>query len=312
MKNNVLLLAFDGLSKNDVDKRYSLKPLRNLESYTEIDLGDRKTYFTSELFTDLMTGYTREQHGIRGLEKMTDGYKGINPTGLEQWLQHNLQQLFYHTRNFRLGMYQSFLNSNMVKWERQDIQASTIFDRFENASQGQVPVYDWRKADVFHHFKKDYFQVEKSDQHIRKEWEYSKDLFWSNFEEQDWGSDERVFYMHHFHFIDWLQHLYREQPEGSDDDWDTYFQKTMGNSWMEVTEFVESVLKRCMDEDIEVILMSDHGLPERFIGHRPNAFLSTTIQDFADNPSLQELNTFLTWFLEGREDLVEDFSTKSA
>lgn len=306
----MLLLAFDGLSKKDVDKRYSLKPLRNLDTYTEIDLGDRDAYFTSELFTDLITGYTSNQHGIKGLEKMTAGYRGINPTGFEQWLQYNLQPLFFHTRNFRLGMYKGFLDSNQVKWEKQDIQSQNVFDQYENADQGQVPVYDWRKADVFHHFEKEYDQIKKSDQHIRKEWRYSKDLFWDNFEKQDWSGDERVFYMHHFHFIDWLQHLYREQPDSSDEDWDTYFQKVMGDSWFEVTEFVEEVMERCEEEGIEVMVMSDHGLPERYIGHRPNAFLSTTIPGFVDNPSLQELNAFITRFLEGL-DVEKEFTGKS-
>lgn len=296
---NYILLAFDGLSKQDVDNQYVLNEFQ-LDNYDEINLGKRPFYFTSELFTDLITGYNHKQHGVRGLNKITEGRFGINPTGFERWLQRNFFPLFYSYKGFRNGLYKTFLGGERIKWERSDIRAQTVFDEYDNAYQCQVPVYDWRKADVFHHLVKEDRPVSKSVEHIEDEFHRSKRKFWENFDSIDWGKHENVFYMHHFHYIDWLQHLYRE---------DSDFESVMQKPWNEAAAFVREV-KQKLPEDYELVLMSDHGLPERGIGHRPNAFLSYNQSDlFSVNPTLQEMNYWIRQMCIGAGD--EDSETSS-
>jgi hypothetical protein len=292
---NIILLAFDGLSSRDVidEDRYLLKQCRQFYNTEEIDLGERDIYFTSELFTDLITGERREQHGVKGLKKFTKGKYGLTPQNFELWLQQNIQPFFLNgvslgpfnlfDRSFRTAMYQGFLDSHYRKWEREDIETETIFDKYPyQAHQNQVPVYDWRLADVFHHLKDENKSVQKCHRHILEEWEKSKTKFWRSVEEVEWGSDKPQFYIHHFHYIDWLQHLYRngEFDEGID---------KLNDHWWSVNEFIKEV-KDFADEDTEVIVMSDHGIPARYIGHKPNAFISHNIDQIPENPSLNQIH----------------------
>lgn len=288
---NIVLLAFDGLSKKDVDDSFLLNPFQQFDYYDEIDLGDRNVYYTSELFTDLITGETREEHGVKGLNKVTEGGFGLNPTGFETWLQENLNPLFFQTKQYRDGLYKMFLGSDRVKWERGDIEMDTIFERYDAAYQGQIPTWDWRKADVFHHLKGESRAVEKSRQHIVDEWHRSRRKFNENIESLDLEGEDNIVYMHHFHYIDWLQHLYRQDLDRVNEHF--------GNA----AEFFDNVVQRFEDDDDTVVIgMSDHGLPERGIGHRPNAFVTCSDPDLLpSNPSLQELNEVLESVLSKRE-----------
>lgn len=303
---NLILLAFDGLSKNDVDDQWVLDQFQK-EYYSSIDLGKRPFYFTSELFTDLYTGFRHSEHGIRALKKMTEGRFGINPTNFELWLQENLNPLFFYTKNLREGFYKAVLDSHRVKWERQDIQMPTIFMEFDNIHQGQMPVWDWRKAAPFHHMEKEYNTTQKCDEHIEDEWQKSRNKFWSNVEQVPWNSEDNQVYVHHFHYIDWLEHLYREKPEHDDREWQDYWEDIMRDPWYSAAEFAEKVEEWASERDIEVVFMSDHGVPEKGIGHRPNPFISTDNTElFDESPTLQEINYVLMKILKGEEeDLAE-------
>lgn len=321
---NIILLAFDGLDYRDVveEERFCLNEFRDFEHTRKIDLEQRPFYFTSELFTDLITSTAKEEHGIEGLKKYTEGRFGLSPHGFEKWLQRNLTPLFvqgikfggfevkgrevpeirFFTRNFRHGMYQALLDSHYVKYERCDIETPTIFDEFENAHQQQTPVYDWRKADVFHHLKGDGDEaelVERCREHIEDEFEKSKRKFWSSengVNSIDWSSDEPQFYFHHFHYIDWLQHLYRNG------DFDQGIEQ-LSSPWFKVNEFLADV-KEYVDglEDTEVVVMSDHGIPAEILGHYPQAFISYDKEIFPKNViTLKNIGNSIRGVLNGRE-----------
>lgn len=302
---NIVLLAFDGLSYRDLveEERFNLSEVRDFETVDKIQLTQTDFYYTSELFTDLITGVSRYSHGITGLKKFTPGAFGLTPQRFELWLQRNLQPFFYNgisflginflDRGFRNAMYEGFLGSNYRKWEREDIQVDTVFEEFPGqAHQGQVPVWDWRYASVFHHMKNEHRTVSRAHNHIEEEWEKSKNKFWDGVEEVDWDDDPQ-FYMHHFHYVDWLQHLYRA------DDFDKGIDR-MSTAWWNVSEFVDEVRSYVDElEDTELVVMSDHGIPQTYIGHRPEAFIAHNTSIFPEKPTLQEMYWAITEVLRG-------------
>lgn len=309
---NILLLAFDGLSKRHVNNKQIFLDQFNddyFEKHMQIDLGQRPIYFTSELFTDLATGVSKEEHGVEALKKFTQGKYGLTPHKMEMWLWNNMQEFFidgisffgknFLDKEFRTGIYNAFLDSRFVKYERSDIQVETIFETYDNAIARQYPVYDWRRADVFHHLKGENRQTEKSIDHIKKEWKRSKDLFWNTVEEVNWSSTGSKLYAHHFHYIDWMQHIYvsDQTDEGVEN---------MTDDWFSANNFLEKVKQHLdeIDQDVELVVMSDHGLPRRYLGHEPDAFVSSTIDIFPENPTLQEMNMELSQILENEDQCI--------
>lgn len=295
MTVKVVVLAFDGLSSKDVldEERFMLSEFRQEEN-RYIDLGERPFYLTSELFTDLITGKRYKEHGVRDLVKYSGSQK---VTCFESWLKANYYPVWQHSRKYREGLYK-MRDITKTKWEREDIDSSTIFDH-ENSFQEQTPVWDWRLADPLQiNAGKEYRFLDRSERAIKKEWNYSKRVFWGEAEEEDrYGikkaieSDhENWLYFQHFHYIDWMQHLYREAPEGFD--WEDWFSHHMNEHWWNANEFVSEV-KDFLDntlDDYLLILMSDHGIPEQQIGHRPNAFVSANKPILPENPSLELLH----------------------
>lgn len=287
----IVVLAFDGLSSIDVidDERFSLDQFRQ-EHTQRIDLGDRPFYFTSELFTDLATGYDHNVHGVRGLKKINkDGETSRRATDLELYLQENFHPIWLKTRDARNTFY-GLTDRKRVKYDREDINVPTMFDKYPNAFQNQMPVYDWRLCEPFTGNNGRNNMVDRAEKAIEKEFNYSKRVFFDEAEERR-GVDQAIesefddwLYFQHFHYIDWLQHIYR-------DDFDEMID-VLSSKWWNAAEFVEEV-KEYLDEkldDYTLVLMSDHGIPEKQLGHRPNAFVSCNKDFIPNNPTLQELH----------------------
>lgn len=306
---NLVVLAFDGLARTDIERTgMALEEFKDddyFEHTGSIDLGDRPFYFTSELFTDLITGETKKEHGVEGLRKFTDGKLGFNPTKLENWLHRNMKEFFFDgipilgfagprilKRGVRNSIYQA-LGCEHIKWERTDILKPTLFDKYpEQVFQGQMPVYDWRLDQPLKHIKEEDRGFDRCVKHVEQAFVTSKSKFRQKFASIDWSSENTKVYIHHFHYVDWLQHLYDTKDRDNRTE-------RMSSAWWDVNEFLQEVKEMLQEheQEFELMVMSDHGWPDKYLGHEPDAYIASTNQFYPDNPTLQDLNEWIEWRL---------------
>lgn len=293
MTDKTLVVAFDGLDYNLINK-FGLVHVQQ-EEFGTIDVtSDVVKRVTSELYTSFITGQPPSKHGIVGLNIYNKRAKIVN-TLIPQKLQETIPYAF--DLNLKLNQ---LIGGHMRKPEKTDYTTPTIFDEIENSKALYVPGYNpgifWKaglKTQVLDYTGGDMdeaVKVVKQAHRMRK-----RNLF----DRMKNENDELL--MCHFHYPDYIQHLY-----GTDFSWNIDKLRQMYNKMDELANKIRIEARQQGFENI--LFLSDHGTL-RGSGeyeHNPNAFYSSNNELGLGKPSIIDFHDIiLDWAGGTRKEIGE-------
>jgi hypothetical protein len=271
----VLVVAFDGLDKNFIEKF-------GLENINQSEFGsiDNKTgtdeIMTSELFTSFITGYKSEVHGISGLKLPNSYAKDKLVDKISSPVLTDKVPGYYRLQK----AVSEILDYKTYKPDKSDYDEETLFEKIINSKALFVPGYNpswfWRiNADL--EPLREGATIDETAQHYEREFEFRKRTLFEELE------NDYNFLMCHFHKIDTMQHLYGGQKGD-------YNEKKLRQYYEKLDDFAREI-KQKADYDT-IIFMSDHGMPDLETNqHNENAFYSCNHKLFGDKkPHITEFH----------------------
>jgi len=279
----VLVVIFGGA---DYDMISELG-LRNLQQATfgkatATDLWkdqDTATQITSQL----ITGKTWEQSGVRGRKKYT--------VGPVEKVEKNLQRRFDGgvfgwiegvTRPLRVGLYRSILatrgkNLNSRNYLHVDLKTPSLFDMIDDSRSLYVPSYDpepsWAiRRNILNPERFPDLGHEGALDLAEKNFEWRKSQF------LDLSDENHDLLMTQFQYLDSLQHLslWRTDPPN----WDS-----VNESYKRINKFAGEIINE-FDQYDRILFISDNGIPKPGSGRthmdRPFYSINETI-DISEN-----------------------------
>lgn len=296
-RKNVLVVAFDGLDY-ELIKEFDLENIVQQETGA-IDNGRGiSAIYTSELFTSFVTGQTHEIHGVKGLTQPRDEKKQrVLDTLTPEFLVNNVRG-FWRLRRTLEGFLEK---KDDIKYDKDDLEANTLFDEIDNSRAMFVPGYNpsmfWKSDSDISVIDYGYSASEVEKYLRTREHSFRKEELF-----HELGNNivsPRDFLMCHFHFPDWIHHLYGDETIGRFDE------KKLREVYNEMDRLASETKDKALDAGYDyVIFMSDHGLPTEH-AHNENAFYSCNKELFGDEtPHITDFHDKILR-LTGNEDKIE-------
>ncbi|MFB6158109.1 MAG: alkaline phosphatase family protein [Candidatus Nanohalobium sp.] len=266
-------MAFDGLDK-DLIQEFDLEHVVQ-EEFGSIDNDDQiSVRSTSELFASFITGETHDQHGIEGLTTRTNESVQF----FEDRLPDN--KFFNKFKGIRESFYSTdLIDGRKRKPEEKDLEVKAIFEEIDDSRAMYVPGYNpsklWKNGfSMGKLLSLGNSKVEVEDFLRDREFEVRKRKLFSELDNEI--ISPRKFLMCHFHFSDWMHHLYGDKKSGN---WD---RRKLLEIYKESDNLAKEILEKAEEASYDyVIFMSDHGLPDEE-AHNENAFYSCNKELFGE------------------------------
>lgn len=274
MSNNVLVIAFDGLDY-DLANQFDLDTLFQEETSPIDNSTGISSVYTSELFTSFITGQTHAVHGVKGLTRPRDRKKQkILNTLTPQFLVDNVRG-FWRLRRTLEGFLEK---EDDIKYDKDDFDVETLFEEVRNSRPMFVPGYNpsmfWKSDSDISVINYGYSANEVEKYLRTREHSFRKEQLFHELENK--FVSPRDFLMCHFHFPDWIHHLYGDETIGRFDE------EKLREIYNETEDLAVEIKEKALDAGYDyIIFMSDHGLPTEE-EHNENAFYSCNKELFAE------------------------------
>lgn len=300
MNENVLVVAFDGLDKDLIDK-YGLEEIKQQEYGTLDNKTDVEHVKTSELFTSFITGLKTEEHGLEGLGTYHDGWKGDLMEFLNiGYLKRNMPGYY----RFRTALKGILDLGEKRRYDRRDLDSETLFEKIDNSRAMFVPGYNpdlmWQGGGMTIAGGLGYSKEKVKDFWDERSYEVRKEKFLHELENDI--ISPRDFLMVHFHRPDIYHHMYGDvSAENLDFD-----EEVLRRMYKETDEFASEIIEKAKEAGYDyIIFMSDHGLPT-VKTHNENAFYSSNKELFGEKtPKITDFHDKILE-LTGNEDKIKD------
>lgn len=293
-KANILLVAFDGLDRNLIEK-YGLVIIQQEETGTLDVKTEIKEIVTDEIFLSLITGSNYESHGVQGgVRKDASAVLRASKYLNKYWVFRKWAGT-RHKILKRLGLWgEPPLTENL--------DVNTLFDTISNSKALFVPVVTkerlkfspWDVLDNRYLDDHDFREV------VEKEHLWRKTKFFEALEQEE----PFDFLMVHFHKPDYLQHVFGDPEINYDED-------VLRELYQEVDELAAVILEKAGNQYDYIIFMSDHGLPEA-AQHNENAFYSVNRTVGWENPTVFDLHDFILETIGTGQGSLDENGAKKA
>ena len=280
MGKKVVVIAFDGLDKELVDKfdleNVSQEENGGIDNHTNV-----KGIKTNELFASFITGKSYEEHGIGNMTKYVNEVKGkfIDLISIKP-LRNKVRGFHRLYRVLR-----KVFDAKRIYYGKEDLEIETIFEKIENSQAMFVPSYNpsifWVSCSWSNPIEYGYPPIKAIDLWKTREHSFRRKSLFSEI-----GSEiisPRDFLMCHFHRPDIEQHIYLK-PYNEDGE-------KLFKAYKELDELAGEIKDKALEAGYDtVIFMSDHGLPAEG-GHNENAFYSCNHELFGEeNPHITDFH----------------------
>ncbi|MDY6769128.1 MAG: alkaline phosphatase family protein, partial [Candidatus Nanohaloarchaea archaeon] len=256
MAGNVLVVAFDGMDKELIDK-FDLDHVTQ-DEYGQIDNHTGvKEINTDELFASFITGETWEEHGVTGIKEwdspILNRIEGVFPK----------RGALFTIGDMAKDGIKRFGGFERERYTREKIDCPTLFDRIDGSRALNIPAYDVTPGIEVFSWVLDKYGIEHAEREARKEFRQRKEEFWAAMDEP-----ASPLFMVHFHYIDSINHLYGDV---------LHDEEKLEAAYAEMDRFAGEILDAAEDRYDTIIFMSDHGLPTA-TEHNENAFYSSNVE----------------------------------
>lgn len=293
MDQNVLVIAFDGLDKELIE-RFELENITQeefggIDNRTGID-----TVSTSELFTSFITGVNHEEHGVTGLAFYLNDREEV----IEKFISDDLAYEYRGFQRLRKTLKVIFgADDGMKRYRNEDWEYETLFRKIETSRGMFVPAYS---TSVFFGSKMGTNPIQHgySSEDALEIWDTREHTHRVNslFNEME-RIGSRPFLMCHFHRPDKHQHHYGDRSI-------EYDERKLKKLYRETDELAEDIKEKALAAGYDyVIFMSDHGLPTDE-AHNENAFYSCNKELFGKKtPHITDFHDKILELAENEDEL---------
>jgi len=196
----MLVVGFDGVDYRKI-KKYECENLM-LESFGKLDL-EGLSLKTPMLWSTIITGTMPEEHGIKSMLK----FKGEKAVKYDRYMEKILNLFGWSGLKLRECMMHYLFDSSISVPTKDDMKVDSIFEKVADSKAFDIPGYSHYpyiagKMNVNAIYKKhppvprEHVKRDMDAEHLYRK----KQLFES--------IGEHKLVMQHFHYPDWMQHLY--------------------------------------------------------------------------------------------------------
>lgn len=273
---NVLVIAFDGMDKELID-RFGLQHVRQTE-FGQIDNQTGITEVkTGELFASFITGELHDVHGVTGVKgwnsPFMDRFESLIPK----------QEPFYSWAARMKDVIKCFGGFDRETFTKENLNCDTIFDTIPGSKSLNVPAYDANAGIEAFSYVLDRYGVNHATREAEKEFRQRKHELMTELE-----TETRPFLMAHFHYLDFMNHLYGEPVLEED---------VLREKYETMDGFAQQILDAANGYDT-IIFMSDHGLPTK-TAHNDQAFYSINEELGIDTPHITDFRDIIQELVQG-------------
>jgi hypothetical protein len=276
MGENVLLIAFDGLDRELIEE-FDLENIQQKEFGGVNNTQDVENILTSELFTSLITGQSSDEHGLKGLSTWSNSRGNLIDYIAPKRLVNSVRGF-----NRIKEILKSVFSVREVKYSKEHLEDSTLFDKIEDSRAMYVPGYNpslfWEMRAETLPLRSGYGAEKAIKFWDSREHDFRKRNMFSELENDI--VSPRNFLMIHIHRADFHQHMYGDPTS-------VYDKERLKKLYREIDELAESIKSKAEDRYDTIIFMSDHGLPTKH-GHNKNAFYSCNRELFKKEPTITD------------------------
>lgn len=280
MDNNILVVAFDGLDYELIQK-YNCRTFLEMQEFGQMDNHTRMhSIKTSELYASFITGNLPEKTEVTGVNKWSNPW--IDK--FESWADNHF--FFRKFAGLRRAIWESInrLGAKHIWYRKKDIKTDTLFEEVSGSKPLFVPSYNpsWiYRANKQAMLLKYDAPIEDLEGYIERDYLYriqtlSKEL----------KTETRPFLMCHFHKPDMWQHFYANDGINNE--------SKIREVYAEMDELAAQILKLAEDKYDWILFISDHGLPTEN-AHNKNAFYASS-RKLPDNEP--HITDFYDWISE--------------
>lgn len=274
MKEDVLVVAFDGMDKELIEK-FGLQNLVQEEVGTIDNKSDVENVKTAELFATFITGQTSYIHNISDRNNWTDPRKGKIVDVLTPGILVDNVRGFHRLRDTLMTL----LDVRLETYNKDDIECTTIFEEIENSKPLFIPAYN---ESLF---------MDTGASKLPLKYGYGSEVLPEYYDDYEYSRRKREFMrpvnkfydfcMVHFQRPDFHQHFYGDKHV-------RYEEEKLKDLYEEMDEFAAKILEFFSEDFETIIFMSDHGLPTEE-EHNENAFYSSNKKLFPNKtPKMSE------------------------
>lgn len=268
MAENVLVVAFDGMDKELIDKfgleHVKQKEFGQIDNHTGI-----KNIKTGELFASFITGETWETHGVT----MVKRWNSPVMNRVENLVPK--QDPFYSWAAKVKDLLKGVSHLDREPYTKEDLSIPTLFDKIPDSKAVNVPSYSVNPGIEAFSYVLDRYGVEFAEREAEKEFAIRQQELLDELQ-----TNKRDFLMAHFHYIDFMNHLYGDPVQD---------EEKLAKKYEKADAVARTILDAAGDTYDTIIFMSDHGLPT-VNEHNKQAFYSVNAALDLDTPHITDFH----------------------